>query len=858
MAELPEKITIFLAADGTTGDALHVGVETHGGVLQTVGATCSAVFDTAGSGLRAALEVVRTANRDGADAVLPRIALYSSRAAQEDIAGWAVPPRAMMLMEAAHGGQVLVSARTRELLGDDLPSGVTLRDLGEHRLRDLQHPERIYQVIAPDLPDAFPALNTLDRFRNNLPIQGTGLIGRSGEAAAIREQFAGGARLVTLTGPGGTGKTRLALEAASTLLEYEDGVFFVGLAPVDEPELVGATIAQILGVREAGGQPLTASLQAYLRDKNILLLLDNFEQVTAAAPLIADLLRHAPGLAVLVTSRERLGLSEEHVFDVPPLAVPNPEALPARNGVVAALEQFEAVRLFVERAKMVHPEYALTDANARAVAEICVRLDGLPLAIELAAARVGLLPPQALLSRITRGLHLLAGSAFNLPPRQQTLRGTIAWSYDLLSTEEQQLFRGLGVFAGGFTPAAVTAVCGDPGDGLLSLAAKSLLRREQHGEPRFFMLDTIRLYALERLRQSGEADAIRQHYAAYFLALAEQAEPELTGPQQQHWLDQLALEHNNLRAVLTTLLEQNEGGTALRLAMALWRFWHTRGYLSEGQGWLQSALSKGSDAEPRARAQALFATAALAWAQGTYTSARALAEESLSLRRELNDARGVAASLNVLGLLYQDMGDHHAARAVLEESNALSRQLGDVRGVGVTLLNLGETARALGDSASARTLLEESLQALRAVGDTRYVASALDYLGNVVYEQQDPAGAYALLAESLPLRWAVRDMSGIARTLGGLARVIGTQDADALRAVRAARLLGAAEAVRATIGAPVPTADRPRYERDLERIRSHLEPDVFEAALAEGRSMPLEQAIAEAQQTPVFAGSTRE
>ncbi|HZG65452.1 MAG TPA: NB-ARC domain-containing protein, partial [Herpetosiphonaceae bacterium] len=559
MAELPKKLTIFLAADGTTGDALRVGVETHGGVLQTVGATCSAVFDTAGSGLRAALEVVRTANRDGADAVLPRIALYSSRAAQEDIAGWAVPPRAMMLMEAAHGGQVLVSARTRELFGDDLPSGVTLRDLGEHRLRDLQHPERIYQVIALDLPDAFPALNTLDRFRNNLPIQGTGLIGRASEAAAIREQVAGGVRLVTLTGPGGTGKTRLALEAAATLLDmYEDGVFFVGLAPVDEPGLVGATIAQTLGVREAGGQPLAASLQAYLRDKNILLLLDNFEQVTDAAPLIADLLPHAPGLAVLVTSRERLGLSEEHVFDVPPLAVPDPEAPPARKGVVAALEQFEAVRLFVERAKMVHPEFVLTDANARAVAEICVRLDGLPLAIELAAARVGLLPPQALVSRLTRGLHLLSGSAFNLPPRQQTLRGTIAWSYDLLSTEEQQLFRRLGVFAGGFTPAAVTAVCGDPGDGLLSLAAKSLLRREQHGELRFFMLDTIRQFALERLRQSGEADAIRQHYAAYFLALAEQAEPELTGPQQQHWLDQLALEHNNLRAVLTTLLEQNE------------------------------------------------------------------------------------------------------------------------------------------------------------------------------------------------------------------------------------------------------------------------------------------------------------
>jgi predicted ATPase len=851
VAELPNKMSIFLVADvppgigATEGDvalrfetALRAAAEAHGGVVREADSSLFVLFDTAGAALAAALDVVGRLQYSAGTA-LPRLALYSGKESLQGASTSSALGRARVLLQAAHAGQVLVSTTTRGLIGNDLPAGLTVRDLGEHRLRDLHQPEHIFQVVAPNLPGDFPALNTLDRFRHNLPTQATPLVGRADELAAVCEQIVRGARVVTLTGPGGTGKTRLAFE----------GVFFVALAPVSDAGLVGATIAQTLGVREAGGQPLMAALQGHLRDKRLLLLLDNFEQVRAAAPLISDLLHDAPDLMVLVTSREQLDLPEEYVFDVPPLAVPDPKALPG-SGLAAALGRYEAVRLFVERATSVDPSFVLTDANSSAVAQICYRLDGLPLAIELAAARVHLLPPAALLARLDRGLHVLSGSAFNLPLRQQTLRGTIGMSYDLLSSEEQQLFRRLGVFAGGCTPEAVAAVCGESIDALIALTHKSLLRREQRAAARFFMLDTIRQYALERLRESDEAEQIRLQYATFFLALSEQAEPELTGPRQQQWLEQLAAEHNNLRAVLTWTLERNQVEMAVRLAKALWRFWHTRGYLSEGRIWLQSALSKASAVQPDLRAQALFAAAALAWAQGAYSDAQGYADESLTLRRELGDTRGIAASLNVLGLLAQEMGDHRAARMFFEESNALCRDLDDTRGIGVTLLNLGETARALGEFSTARALIEESLHALRAVGDTRYIASALDYLGNVVYEQQDYAAAHRLLAESLALRWMLRDMSGIARTLSGLASVICSFGHDPSFALRAAHLYGAADAVRTAIGAPVPAADRPRYESDLERVRSYLDAAAFEMAWGEGRAMKLEQAIAEAQQTP--------
>lgn len=867
MAVSPDTTLTFLAADipasaasvemdpaavadsARFATALHAAAKANGIRLQAEAGRWAMTFETPVAALKAALDLIGTL-RAGSAEPIGKLALYSARMADEVLAAGSVPARAVVLLQAAHGGQVLMSAATRELLGDDLPAGVELRDLGPHRLRDLHQPEHIFQVIAPGVTPDFPALLTLDRFDHNLPIQGTPLIGRAEEAAAVRELFASGARLVTLTGPGGTGKTRLALEVVATLIEAFDGAYFVPLAPVSDPGLVSATIAQTLGIREIG-ESLVAALQAYLRDRRLLLLLDNFEQVIEAAPLVDELLHEAPRLAVLVTSRERLHLPEEYVFDVPPLAVPDPRTLPSGD-LVATLERYEAVRLFVQRSKLVSPGFVLTDTNSPAVAEICYRLDGLPLAIELAASRVQLLPPPALLARLARGLHLLSGSAFNLPPRQQTLRGTIGVSYEMLSPEEQRLFQRLGVFAGGCTPVAVAAVCGQPGDGLRSLTDKSLLRREQRAPERYFMLDTIRQYALERLRESGEADLIRQRFADFYLALAEQAEPELTGPRQKQWLDELAVEHNNMRAVLSWALERGQAELALRLAIALWRFWHTRGYLSEGQTWLQSALGKAGAMDAGLRAQALYAAAALAWAQGAYTNALTYGKESLAMCRELGDPRGIAGSLNVLGLLYQDLGDHTAARAVLEESNALSRAMGDVRGIGVTLLNLGESARALGDFPAARRLIEESLQSLRAVGDTRYIASALDYLGNVVYEQREYAAAHALLAESLALRWTLRDMSGIARTLGGLARVISTLGADTARAERAARLYGTADAVRASIGAPIPAADRPRYEHDLDRVRSYLGEQAFQAAWAEGRSMDLERAIVEAQQTPVL------
>ena len=696
-----------------------------------------------------------------------------------------------------------------------------------------------------------------------LPAHSTLLIGREDEVASIVAQLRAGVRLLTLTGPGGTGKTRLAAEVATRVAEaYEDGVFFVALALVHDPELVPGAIAQVLGAGESGNKAPADALREYLRRRHMLLVLDNFEQVVSAAPLVAGLLQDAPDLTVLVTSRERLHLADEQIFDVPPLPAPDPRTLPEdRIGLASALREFEAVRLFVERAKAVEAGFALTQSNAPAIAEICYRLDGLPLAIELAAARVRLLPPQALLTRLKRGLHLLAGSPDPLPARQQTLRGTIAWSYDLLPPDEQDLFRRLGIFAGGCTPEAAAAVCRATVGGLRALADKSLLRHEprSEGNIRFFMLDTIREYALERLRDSPEAGAVREQHARYFRTLAEQAEPELTGPRQQQWLARLAEEHDNLRAALTWALDRTPGELALRLATSLWRYWHTRGHLAEGIMWLQAAVTKGVDASPDLRAKGLFAIAALSWAQGDYTTAQTAGEASLVLRRELGEIRDIAASLNVLGLLHQELNDHVTARTLLEESLALCRQMGDPRGIGVTLLNLGETARALGDYATARRSIEESIDRLRSVGDTRHVASALGYLGNVACDQQEYLEAHALLVESLGMRWTVRDMNGIARTLAGIAGIVGALSGDATQAARAVRLFGAADAVRTAIGVPIPRSERIHYDRDLEHVRAQLDAPTFDESWAAGRTLPVEQAIAEAQQSlitaPAAAGS---
>jgi predicted ATPase len=722
-------------------------------------------------------------------------------------------------------------------------------------------------------------------------------VGREHSLGAVSTLLQGTeGRLLTLSGPGGVGKTRLAVQVARTVQEhYADGVAFADLSPLREVPLVASAIAAALGVREQGRQPLREALVAHLRGRQVLLVLDNAEQVLAAAAAVVAALRAAcPGLRLLVTSRVALRLQGEQVYPVPPLALPDTSSQRAPE----ALGAVAAVALFVQRARAVRPEFALTPQNAAAVAALCAWLDGLPLAIELAAARVGVLPPAALLARLDRALGVLTGGPRDQPARQRTLRDTIAWSYDLLAPQEQTLFRRLAVFAGGATLAAVEAICTPMapdaaaparpaaalevlGD-LAALVEASLLRCEEdaRGEARYRLLEMVREFARERLEATAEGPAARERHLTWCLALAEEAGPQLRGPEQQRWLARLEAEHDNLRAALGWAREQGAGEPGLRLAVALWRFWDVRGHLSEGRSWLDALLA-GSRAAPAAlRATALSGAGVLAHGQGDYGPATALLEEALALYRKRGDKGGSALALQHLGSVAVDQGDYGQARALYEEALALKRELGDQPGVATSLFDLGLVAHEQGDAGRAAALYAECLARYRGLGDTQGIARALGNLGTVAHDQGDYGRARALYEESLALfrelgakesialtliclgnvahdhgddgRAASRHEEAVAlcRALGskwlaaygleGLATVAGA----AGQGERSARLFGAAAATRRLIGAPLPPRERPHYERLVAAARAHLDAAAFAAAWAAGEALSLEQAIA--------------
>ncbi len=688
--------------------------------------------------------------------------------------------RAARIMSAAHGGQVLLSQTTCNLVEQDLPDDVSLRDLGEHRLKDLGRSRRLFQLVISDLPADFPPLSTLDTFPNNLPIQLTPFIGREQEVTAVcdllrREDT----RLLTLTGPGGTGKTRLGLQVAAELTDaFADGVFFVNLAPISDPVLVVPTIAEALGMRAGGGQSLLERLRENLRSKQMLLLLDNFEQVVSAAAQVVDLLAACPQLKVLVTSREVLHVQAEHEFPVPPLPLPDPKSLPD----LATLSHNAAVALFLQRAQACKPDFQMTNANARVIAEICVRLDGLPLAIELAAARMKLLPPQALLARLGQSLQVLTGVSRDVPARQQTLRNTIEWSYNLLDASEQRLFRRLSVFVGGCTLEAIeavyTALDGNQGAGQLldriaSLIDKSLLQQtEQEGEePRFAMLETIRTYGLEVLAASGEMEAIQQAHAVYYLALAEMAEPEFAGPQQAMWLERLEREHENLRTALHWWLEQGETEQstgdglemALRLGAALEQFWVIRGHYSEGRTFLERALTGREGVATVVQAKALGTAARLALNQSDMDRGEALCEQSLALCRELGNTTGIALSLYQLAVVAWARNNPTLARSLTEEALALWKEVGDKKHVARALTWLAYIASQQGEYARALALYEESLALRRELESKIETADSLGQLAEVLYvSQSDPARVRSLLEEALALSRELGDKMAIA------------------------------------------------------------------------------------------------
>jgi predicted ATPase/class 3 adenylate cyclase len=694
---------------------LHKAIEGYDGhVFKTVGDAFCAVFATASGALEAALEAQRALlARDwgGIGPLRVRMALHAGTANERggDFFGPSLN-RVARLVSAAHGGQILLSVSVYGLLGDRLPDRVELRDLGERRLKDLFRPERVFQLVAPGLPPNFPPLKTLDERLNNLPVQPTPLVGREKEVAEVGGLLRdGGVRLLTLTGPGGTGKTRLGLQVAAEILdEFEGGAFFVTLANIADPALVATTIAGALEVGEAGG------LGDYLRSREMLLVLDNFEQVVGAASLVGQLLAECPGLKVLVTSRSLLRVYGEREYAVPAMKLPDPGRLPP----IDELGDYEAVGLFLERARSVKGDFGITEQNAPAVAGICVRLDGLPLAIELAAARVRLLPPERILERLeSNRLKLLAGGARDLPERQQTLRGAIDWSHALLEEDERVLFARLAVFSGGCTLGAMEEICAgeDALDGAESLLDKSLIRQEEtgRGEPRFVMLETIHEYARERLRERADAETTHRRHARYFLSLAEESEPRLGGPEQVAWFERLETENDNLRAALTWAIEHREAELGLRLAQALRPFWYARGHYVEGRGWV---------------ARFLGSLAGLFVDSEDYVRAQDLYEEVLVLSRQMDDASTLVDCLIKLGYISLFQRDHPKAAALGEEAVALSRERGYTAKLARALNCLGWAALLGGDREQAKDSYEQSLVLYRELGDVAIAAESLEGL----------------------------------------------------------------------------------------------------------------------------------
>jgi predicted ATPase/class 3 adenylate cyclase len=822
--------------------------------IRTEGDSFFVAFRTPSAALRAVVAVQRGLARDWPHGrpLLVRMGLHTGEGVPggDEYLGIDVN-RAARIAAAAWGGQVLLSEATKVLMESALPEGVAIRSRGVHRLKDIRHPEHLYDLVIAGLPADFPPPRSLET-PSNLPRELTSFVGREPEIAEVKAWLRK-TSLLTLTGPGGTGKTRLALRvAAEAATEFPDGAFFVDLAPVSDPALVVPTVASALGIREEGWErPVTETLEDYLRDRRLLLVLDNFEQLVKAGDVVTRLLAAGPSLKVMVTSRAPLRLRGEQVVPLTPLRVADPRTRPS----LETASRTEAVALFAQRAAAVAPAFVLTEQNAPQVVELVARLDGLPLAIELAASRAGVLTPGSMLQRMDRRLPLLVGGARDAPVRQQTLRATIGWSYELLEEQERVLFRRLSVLTGGSTVEAAAAVClgdedleADVLQRLTALAENSLVHTQtpDGNDVRFGMLQTVREFGRERLAAEDDAERIERRHAEWVLRLVEGAEANLRGPELIAGLGSLQVEHDNVRAALRWAIDGDEAEIGLRIVGAVWRFWHLAGHLSEGRRWTVAVLGLPSAAgRTAARARALAAAGGLAYWQNDVPAVREAYAEALDISRHLDDEAGAAEGTYNLAFAYGLDATRTRSRDLFRQSREMFERQGNRRGTADALWAVAMLARLDGDFETARRQAEESVRIHRMLGDAFGLVDSLGELGRAALELGDLDVARASFLETLDALAPIGYRTAVAITLDYVAALENRLG----RPVRALRLAGAAEALKEAAGGQVPP-EFAALSDPRRAARPALNEEDIAAAWEEGRAMTFEEAVAYARVPP--------
>ncbi|MGH2740839.1 MAG: ATP-binding protein [Actinomycetota bacterium] len=827
---------------------VRAALEREGGVeLGTEGDSFFAVFSSPSAGVRAVIDAQRALARhtwpEGAE-VRVRMGLHTGEGTRmgDGYVGLDVH-RAARIGDAAHGGQVLISGTTEALIQKALPEGADLVDLGDHRLKDLPDRERLFHLTIEGLPQEFPPPRSLDARPNNLPAQMSSFIGRDDVIREVREALES-TRLLTLTGPGGTGKTRLAIEVAHRELPaFVDGVWLVDLSSVTDPSVVPNEIAIAIDLTRNPGASVFECLEDHLRERKLLLLLDNFEQVLDAALGVEHLLSHAPGLKVMVTSRSVLSVYGEREYLVPPLHVPEPGRAPS----LESLSQSEAISLFVDRARAVRPDFRLTRENAGVVAEICAKLDGLPLAIELAAGRVNVLTPQMMLPRLDERLSLLTSGPRSLPERQRTLRAAIDWSYQLLDEPERRLFARLATFSGGGTLEAIEAVCASALaqsvlDLLGALVNGSLLRRTEtpRGEVRFHMLETIREFAIEKLTEEPDAAAVKRRHAEFFLEFAIRAEPHLLGADQKEWLDHCDRDHDNIRTALAWSIQEGEVQKGQAAAGALWRFWHQRGHLAEGRRKLEHLLHAHVGPEETAeRFKALTGAGGLAYWQNDYPAAERFYVEARRIAEALGDQRSIVEAIYNLSYLDRIRGDDDEGMAKLGTVLEMARSIGDRQLTADSLTLLGNREVREERPEKGLAMVEEALDIYRELGNLFAIAEALSALGVNFLRIGDKEAAIAAQRESLELFVEVGNPTGIAMILEEIAMIETLEG----RHESALRLGGAAEALKEQTGGGAP-AELVVAGESLDDARRSLDPETAKQAWDEGREMDIDKVVA--------------